>query len=348
VPLVVVKATLATLATLATSCPEEHTTFTILTGFVFRDPEAILTTKPGVLELGTCLSSCRLLPACRSVNYETGLCVTFSTSAKDRPGSLATSEFPVFTMYGERTCLQGACARPWSFELVPSSSLSSHTRESLPSSSSSHCMEACLASPHFTCRSATYQPSTGTCSLSEVDRHSLADVEGGRAGWASGVQDSIYLESNCVQDVRAKLCDFRPVSGKILKTVDSVHQQVSSLRACQELCLNADYRCHSFDWGETGEGVCRLSHQSSSSLGSVAQPYLAIPSAVTHEMAACFNVSVSCTGEGMVAQVRTSRLFSGRVYSRARPHSCAVDVQDSLDFHLHIGYRSGRAGKFSS
>ena len=29
----------------------------------------------------------------------------------------------------------------------------------------------------------------------------------------------------------------------------------------------------------------RLSHQSSSSLGSVAQPYLAIPSAVTHEMA---------------------------------------------------------------
>ena len=32
---------------LVMGCKEEHTTFTILTGFVFKDPEAILTTQVG-------------------------------------------------------------------------------------------------------------------------------------------------------------------------------------------------------------------------------------------------------------------------------------------------------------
>ena len=33
-------------------------------------------------------------------------------------GSLSISEFPVFTMYAEKICLQSACNKPWSFETV--------------------------------------------------------------------------------------------------------------------------------------------------------------------------------------------------------------------------------------
>lgn len=41
----------------------------------------------------------------------------------------------------------------------------------------------------------------------------------------------------------------------------------------------------------------------------------------------------------MVARIRTNRLFSGRVYSRSRPHTCAVHVVDTLAFELKLGYQ---------
>jgi hypothetical protein len=44
-------------------------------------------------------------------------------------------------------------------------------------------------------------------------------------------------------------------------------------------------------------------------------------------MGACYNVSVSCTSSGMLTQVRTSKLFNGKIYSKTRPHSCVIDVK---------------------
>ena len=37
--------------------------------------------QTGVFDLVSCLSKCQGDPQCQSVNYETGLCVTFSSSA---------------------------------------------------------------------------------------------------------------------------------------------------------------------------------------------------------------------------------------------------------------------------
>ena len=56
------------------------------------------------------------------------------------------------------------------------------------------------------------------------------------------------------------------------------------------------------------------------------------------EMTACYNVSVTCTTDGMVARVRTSKMFSGKIYTKSRPHSCIVDVKDKLEFELTVGY----------
>ena len=41
------------------------------------------------------------------------------------------------------------------------------------------------------------------------------------------------------------------------------------MEACRDLCLTAPYRCHSFDYGDTGERVCRLSHHTSTTLTQI-------------------------------------------------------------------------------
>ena len=53
--------------------------------------------------------------------------------------------------------------------------------------------------------------------------------------------DFDYMESNCASDPVSQ-CQFRPIRGQILKTVDSVYQNVNNLDGCRELCINADYR----------------------------------------------------------------------------------------------------------
>lgn len=59
------------------------------------------------------------------------------------------------------------------------------------------------------------------------------------------------------------------MSGRILKTVDSVYQDVQTIEECRELCLNSPFRCHSYDHGDTGDHVCRLSHHSKSTLADI-------------------------------------------------------------------------------
>jgi len=59
------------------------------------------------------------------------------------------------------------------------------------------------------------------------------------------------------------------VKGKILKTVDSVWQAIDSKEDCEDLCNNAPFRCHSYDFNDTGDNVCRLSHHSAHTLTQV-------------------------------------------------------------------------------
>lgn len=115
----------------------------------------------------------------------------------------------------------------------------------------------------FLCRSANYYNGTGECELSDMDRLTVAGQ-----GVFEPATSVDYLENNCV-DEPVKLCEFKKFPGRILKTVDSVYQDVSSLDDCRELCLNSPYRCHSYDYGDTGEFVCRLSHHSRATLADI-------------------------------------------------------------------------------
>lgn len=81
-------------------------------------------------------------------------------------------------------------------------------------------------------------------------------------------KDFDYLENHCVEEP-VKLCEFKKLSGRILKTVDSVYQDVGTSEECRELCLNSPFRCHSYDYGDTGDMVCRLSHHSRATLSDI-------------------------------------------------------------------------------
>ena len=70
-----------------TNCPTRDVAFELITGYVFTSPDSIVDTRPGVLKLEDCIVACRSNATCLSVNYETGLCVLFSTSADLSPGT---------------------------------------------------------------------------------------------------------------------------------------------------------------------------------------------------------------------------------------------------------------------
>lgn len=113
---------------------------------------------------------------------------------------------------------------------------------------------------------------------------------------------------------------------------------MSSLDECRELCLNSPYRCRSYDYGDTGEQVCRLSHHSRATLSDIQDPYLDVPEAASYELSSCYNVSIECRSGDMVARIKTSKLFTGKMYAKGSPNSCVEDVKGSLEFALKMSY----------
>lgn len=69
-----------------------------------------------------------------------------------------------------------------------------------------------------------------------------------------------------------------------------------------------------------------------------------VPEAATYELRACYNVSVECGAGDMVARVRTSALFSGRLYARGSPKACVTSVRSSLQFTLRMRYDDVECG----
>ena len=113
---------------------------------------------------------------------------------------------------------------------------------------------------------------TGDCRISDMDRHTIAGT-----GEFVASPDDEFMENNCVDDP-VRLCDFQLLENRIMKTMDSVYQDVPTMEACRDLCLTAPYRCHSFDYGDTGERVCRLSHHTSTTLTQIqVKNYFRVP-----------------------------------------------------------------------
>merc|ERR1712079_954039 len=144
-------------------------------------------------------------------------------------------------------------------------------------------------------------------------------------------------EINCVESP-SKLCLYEKGRGKILKTVDAVYQAIASEQDCQDLCNNAPFRCHSYDYNDTGDDVCRLSHHSAVTLTQVEEPYLFIEEATTYELSSTFNVSIDCHPGDMTANIRTTTLFDGKVYAKGSPVTCMEDIDSTMEFSITMKY----------
>lgn len=189
-------------------CEDGIASFELITGSVYSASADTITTIPGTLKLTDCLSECQKNISCQSVNYETGLCILFTSSATTNPSGLQASRYPVFTIYGQKICLPksvaGLCPadRLWTFERVLGYELRKYSRKNIQSETKLLCMEACLTETEFTCRSFNYDSESKDCTLSEMDRHTLPSGPGSKEAQrslmpsANGTAD--YYESNCV------------------------------------------------------------------------------------------------------------------------------------------------------
>jgi len=321
-------------------CPADLVTFEVITGFVYTAPADMLDSQPGTLILNDCIETCRQNSSCKSINFETGLCVLFSSSADDNKSQLTKSQYPVFTIYVQKNCLPSApsCNAAWSFERVMDHALDTEISKRGQVGSRQECMELCLKEVEFECRSVMYTKETGECRMAVMDRHSMA----GRPGFAAS-EGTDYMEINCVNDP-TELCLYNKVRGKILKTVDAVYQAIASEEDCRDLCQNAPFRCHSYDYNDTGDDICRLSHHSALTLTQVEDPFLFIEEATTYELSSCYNVTIDCHSGDMTANIRTSSLFDGKVYAKGSPVTCMEDIDNSMDFSITMKYTDIECG----
>ena len=69
-------------------CPDEEISFEMVTGYVYTAPADMLDSQPGTLMLTDCIDTCRKNASCKSINYETGLCVLFASNADDGAGKI--------------------------------------------------------------------------------------------------------------------------------------------------------------------------------------------------------------------------------------------------------------------
>ncbi|XP_050723631.1 uncharacterized protein LOC127002106 [Eriocheir sinensis] len=316
--------------------------FELITGFVYSSSKEIIDSRVGTLRLSECIEYCRESPRCRALNFETGLCVLFKSAAGEDSDLLAVSQFPVFTLYAQKVCVPAGepkCPSPWAYESVPDLALDSTFSEDTDprmAASRSECVQMCLVEEEFSCRSISYNYTTGSCLLSKVNRNMA-----GRKQLLKMAPGAVYAEVACVPKPQ-KMCEFTRMPGRILKTVDAVYRDLQTTEECRERCMKSDFTCYSFDFMSAGDQICRLSHHSSATLAHIQEPYLEISNATTYEMQACYQVSVECRGTEMLARISTSTLFDGKVYAKDRPNSCRVDVESSTDFSITLPYNDVR------
>lgn len=66
-------------------------------------------------------------------------------------------------------------------------------------------------------------------------------------------------------------------------------------------------------------------------------------------------VDVICEAKEMIAQIKASKLFDGKIYAKSNPNSCVNDVSNSLEFGIVMPFhdlmcdvKQSDQGKFSN
>ena len=68
-------------------------------------------------------------------------------------GALTKSQFPVFTIYAQKSCLGvKPCARAWCIDRVQNYKLNGHVKRTMTVNTRRDCLELCLGETEFQCR----------------------------------------------------------------------------------------------------------------------------------------------------------------------------------------------------
>lgn len=68
-------------------------------------------------------------------------------------GALTKSQFPVFTIYGQKSCLSAKpCSRAWYVDRVQNYKLKTEVKRTVSVASRRECFELCLSENEFICR----------------------------------------------------------------------------------------------------------------------------------------------------------------------------------------------------
>ncbi|XP_024081755.1 uncharacterized protein LOC106664049 [Cimex lectularius] len=250
-------------------------------------------------------------------------------------------------VFGEKVLDEG-CDAPWSAEIFRSSEMPFKNPVVIPSPSREDCIRLCVSNTHIHCRAANYYYERKECAMSDMDRFAVSDELQLQTG-KNGVD---YIESNCATSSKG-LCHFSEMGSKSLSVADSIHKNVKSLDKCKQICLETtSFQCRSYEYRKS-EGICRLSHSSAyqQDLKSARNE----EGVDSFHMTACYNVSVYCGSNAMVAKIKSNKLFRGKIYAKSRPNSCVNDIASDTDFQLEMGFNDlgcevsqESSGKYSS
>ncbi len=65
---------------------------------------------------------------------------------------------------------------------------------------------------------------------------------------------------------------------------------------------------------------------------------------VSYERGSCYNVTLDCQANHLIARLSTNKIFNGKVYARHRPNSCVLDVKQSMTFEMSMDYSDPGCG----
>ncbi|XP_055932443.1 uncharacterized protein LOC129962605 [Argiope bruennichi] len=290
-----------------------------------------------------CLEQCKKDRRCRSVSidYKKGSCQYHSEgiSAIADTKLQPNGNFNYF----EKICFPGTqCKRDWSFERIRNKELVGieHEKVLVEANTKEECQDACLNYKSFKCLSAEFNYQLSECRLSPYNRFSSTEKSVAVSNSRFVVD---YFENNCFEEPRG-FCNTKLIKKFKLLLTEKITTG-ESIEDCRQQCYDAEeFICRSVTYDRRFK-TCGLSHHTRKSA-----PSESIARSDVHEfleISTCFQVSVDCRQDIMMAYVRSNALFKGKVYAKGKPMTCSTDISNSVEFSLPISLNGPDCGTVS-
>ncbi|CAL7938353.1 unnamed protein product [Xylocopa violacea] len=188
------------------------------------------------------------------------------------------------------------------------------------------CYEKCIET-RKSCESAQFRTSKPLSSDDTIGRCSLSLHERGtRPGaYRASMYRDEYLRDQCRNLSKREYCSYAeyrnvslPYSEVALTNLDE--------KQCENRCdLSVDgfiCRGYTVDTSRTGEPICLLHSEDTSSLG--VSSLIDATNAIYREREPCLDLKVRCNDSAMTVEFMTSDRFYGRIYSNGYSDTCSV------------------------